>query len=237
MTSYHGGKQRIGKALAEVIYDVATEVADEDDFEIKGYCEPFCGMLGVYQHIPELFEEHRPKLKYKAGDVNKSVILMWKAAKGGWVPPVKQYTKKQFDKLKYDGRSSPVKGFIGHVHTYRSVYLDGYFAQPTKKIKHSSDKVVSIAKEMKTVSFTSGPYTQFSKLRGYVIYCDPPYADTDSRYYEGIAYSERLTFDSNAFWKWCDGMSEHNIVFVSEYGAPRGVDKVWENGKERLYLV
>ena len=32
-------------------------------------CEPFCGMLGVYQHIPSLFdEEGLANLKYLAGD-------------------------------------------------------------------------------------------------------------------------------------------------------------------------
>lgn len=43
MTAYHGGKQRIGKEIATVIADMTQDVT------IKGYCEPFCGMLGVYQ--------------------------------------------------------------------------------------------------------------------------------------------------------------------------------------------
>jgi hypothetical protein len=35
-------------------------------------------MLGVYQHIPELFSGHL-RFKYQAGDINESVIKMWKA--------------------------------------------------------------------------------------------------------------------------------------------------------------
>jgi hypothetical protein len=66
-------------------------------------------MLGVFQHIPELFENHKPKLTYKAGDINKSVILMWKAIQRGWKPPTK-ITKERFDELKYDTRSSAEKG-------------------------------------------------------------------------------------------------------------------------------
>jgi hypothetical protein len=65
MCSYHGGKQRIGKRLSSVIADESLVIEDEYDFKIKGYCEPFCGMLGVYKHIPDLFEDHKPKLKYK----------------------------------------------------------------------------------------------------------------------------------------------------------------------------
>ena len=74
MTCYNGGKQRIGKRLSAIISEESLDIEDEYDFAIKGYCEPFCGMLGVYQHIPELFDNHVPKLKYKAGDINKSVL-------------------------------------------------------------------------------------------------------------------------------------------------------------------
>jgi hypothetical protein len=70
MTAYHGGKQRIGKQLAEVIVDESIE------------------MLGVYRHIPELFEEEGfEDLQYLAGDANESVVLMWRAAQKGWRPP------------------------------------------------------------------------------------------------------------------------------------------------------
>ena len=57
MSSYHGGKQRIGLEIAENIHLVSTIIEEHTDFVIKGYCEPFCGMLGVYRHIPELFSE------------------------------------------------------------------------------------------------------------------------------------------------------------------------------------
>ena len=89
MTAYHGGKQRIGKKLARVIVEESLDIADYEGWDIKGYCEPFCGMLGVYQHIPKLFQDElggvdNPlgyKLKYKAGDMNDSVVKMWNAAK------------------------------------------------------------------------------------------------------------------------------------------------------------
>ena len=70
MCSYHGGKQRIGKRLSSIIADQSLDIEDEYDFKIKGYCEPFCGMLGVYKHIPDLFDDHKPKLKYKLSQYN-----------------------------------------------------------------------------------------------------------------------------------------------------------------------
>ena len=215
MTSYHGGKQRIGKALAEVIYDVATEVADEDDFEIKGYCEPFCGMLGVYQHIPELFEDHRPKLKYKAGDTNASVIKMWKAAQKGWKPPT-TCSEEQYDRLKASKATSALKGFVGHQCSFGGIFFGGFGGRYGKStsIGTSANKVKRIASEVSRVSFTHGSYTQFSKLKGFIIYCDPPYSGTQCR------YGDR--FDTDNFWDWCEKMSENNLVFISEYSRPPG---------------
>ena len=102
MTSYHGGKQRIGKKLANIIVEESVVIAENEGLKIKGYCEPFCGMLGVYQHIPNLYDnelnlrskEGLENLNYVAGDTNNSVVMMWKAAQKGWKPPTKVSEKK-----------------------------------------------------------------------------------------------------------------------------------------------
>ena len=44
MTAYHGGKQRIGKAIAQKIYDTTLDLEEDGKIIFKGYCEPFCGM-------------------------------------------------------------------------------------------------------------------------------------------------------------------------------------------------
>ena len=67
MTYYIGGKKNIGEEISNIIKKVSDILEKEKKIEIKGYCEPFCGMMGVYQHIPLLYENHKPKLKYKAG--------------------------------------------------------------------------------------------------------------------------------------------------------------------------
>jgi DNA adenine methylase len=238
MTSYHGGKKRIGKKLAEAIYNESLLQEDLCDFTIKGYCEPFSGMLGVYQHIPELFGEHSPKLKYKASDINKSVIMMWKEAQHDWKPPNKKISKKKFNQLKYDGKFSADKGFIGHMYTYRGVFFDGYFAHNMSKINHNARNVVTIAEKLKNVDFSSGDYKKFSRIKNHIIYCDPPYQDTQQRFYIGNQYKNRLEFDSELFWDWCRMMSKNNIVFVSEYKAPRDFKLLWKDSKseEKLFV-
>ena len=227
MTAYHGGKQRIGKQLAEVIVDISMEISEDDGFKIKGYCEPFCGMLGVYRHIPELFEEEGlDRLTYKAGDFNASVIAMWKAAQRGWKPPHKA-TREEYEKFKTTPSSSARKGFIGHACSYGGIYLSSYQPANCKSLPHASQSVQRIAEELYDVNFSSGDYTVFSNLRGYIIYCDPPYTNDKNKnnsYYDES--KNLLKFDHKKFWTWCNKMAENNLVFVTEFKAPKGTQVI-----------
>ena len=235
MVSYHGGKQRIGKNLAEIIYEESIDISEDEEWTIKGYCEPFCGMLGVYQHIPELFEDQKLKLKYKAGDQNKSVIKMWKEAQKGWKPPTK-CSKKRFFELKNNGKSTAEKGFIGHLFSFRSIYFGGYADHITKKrLINTSKKVQKISNDLKKVKFSDGSYEQFSKLKNYVIYCDPPYTDTTQKYTD--ENGRLIGFDTDKFLKWCEMMSKNNIVFVSGYFKVLNSELIYTNKKEKLYLL
>ena len=240
MTAYHGGKQRTGLRIAKAIADETGEIVDDTDFVLKGSCEPFCGMLGVYRHIPALFEDEdlvRRGFRYKAGDANRSVVAMWKAVQRGWKPPVKT-SEAEFERLRRDGKHRAKKGFIGHQYSFGGQYFQGFVGKYSKHgspgkraekrpVKNAGavKRVLEVGEDIAEakVMFSGGPYTQFSKLRGYVIYCDPPYAKF-SKYYGDDR--KRIPFDHNAFWDWCRRMSEHNIVFVSEYSAPRDFKNV-----------
>ena len=221
MTSYHGGKQRIGSKIADTISRISTGISTEENFKIKGYCEPFCGMLGVYRYIPSLFQNK--SLKYLAGDTNQDVILMWKRTQKGWKPPT-TCTKVEYNSLKDSKRKSALRGYIGHQYSFGGQYFMGYAPDYGKKIDSSfaSQNVTAIAKELKKVKFTYGDYTQFNNLSGFIIYCDPPYEGTSQRY-------KNLDFDIDEFWNWCREMSQDNIVFVSGYFAPRDFEKVFSS--------
>jgi DNA adenine methylase len=220
MTSYHGGKQRIGKKLAEEIYEEAMNISEMDGFHIEGYCEPFCGMLGVYKYIPELFKDHKPKLKYKAGDTNKSVVLMWKAVQKGWKPPT-NVSEKEYNRLKKNPHDSAKKGFVGHQYGFGGKYFKGYAPRygKNKDASAAAKRVIDIGSCLKKTVFKTGSYTQYSKLKGYIIYCDPPYMSTETYYKKG--------FISDDFYEWCREMSENNIIFLSEYNAPKDFEPIW----------
>jgi site-specific DNA-adenine methylase len=225
--AYHGGKQRIGLEIAENIHLISTILENQGYFKIKGYCEPFCGMLGVYRHIPQLFEDHKPKLKYKAGDANESVIKMWQRAQKGWKPPT-ECTEREYNKLCNSNESSAKKGFICHQFSFGGQFCMGFSKKydKTKDGTQASERVQDIARELKNVKFSSGSYLQFYKLEGYVIYCDPPYQDAACRYTD--KKGQKRNFDNDEFWEWVRLMSTNNIVLVSEYSAPDDFIKLFE---------
>jgi len=219
MTRYHGGKQRIGKIIAKVI----SEKVGEIDREIQGYCEPFCGMLGVYQHIPKYFEERQ--MLYKAGDTNESVIRMWKDVQQGWKPPI-SCSEERYNELKNQEAPSAEKAYIGYQFSFGGQFFMGYNGKYGNATSYKSvpEKVYRIARELQNVEFNVGSYTQFSNLRNHVIYCDPPYTNTK------CIYSEK--FDNNSFWNWAREMNKTNVIFVSEYSAPDDFECVYENKKK-----
>jgi site-specific DNA-adenine methylase len=224
MTSYHGGKKRIGKKLAEVIYEESIDISEDEKWNIKGYCEPFSGMMGVYQRIPELFKDYKPKLKYKAGDTNKSLIMMWESTQKGWKPSSKVTTRKEFMKMKDDGKSSGNKGFIGHFYGFSGQYFQPFKKRGVATLRNTIKKIEKISEQLENVSFSSGSYTQYSKLKNFVIYCDPPY-QVQAHYYDEDR--KHLSFDHDKFWMWCRNMAKNNIVFVSEYKVPKDFEKIY----------
>lgn len=57
------------------------------------------------------------------------------------------------------------------------------------------------------------------EIKGYVIYCDPPYRGTTNYKTEKFPYDD--------FYKWAEEMSENNIVIISEYSMPNGFIEIW----------
>ena len=229
MTSYHGGKQRIGLQIAEYIHYIYSIIPEKNKFSIKGYCEPFVGMGGVYRHIPLLFEDH--KLTYLAGDTNDSVIKMWTRVQNGWIPPT-HTTEKEYDRLK-SSRPSALKGYIGHQYSFGGQFFMGYATKygKTPDSSRASQNVVNIGKELNRVKFTLGSYTQFSKLKNFIIYCDPPYENSSQR------YTDVDGFSSQDFWNWCRKMSKNNIIFVSSYDAPKDFIEVMSSSHKLTGVI
>lgn len=226
--------------IADDIAHIIKYIYESNSDWIKGYCEPFCGMCSVYKRIP--FMLNAP-LSYRAGDINKSLVMMWQAAQHKKYPSASKCTKKRYYELKNTQKpnaSSAERGFIGHLFGFRNIYFQGFGDATQSRIIKSINNVKETAYVLQDVHFSSGEYTQFSNLKNYIIYCDPPYAGGNQNYYREDGHAVPR-FDSDAFWRWCVSMSRHNIMLVSEYSKPRHIKasclRLQKNSKECLYMI
>lgn len=217
---YHGGKSRSGKKISEILKDIIKKES------LVGYCEPFCGACGVMSHMSSLETIDN----FLAGDINPSMICMWKAlCDDNWKPDLSNVTRARFLELKGDGSSSAEKGFIGHVVTYGGQYFK-HFSESLasdSRLYGSKKSVISLSNKMRNVKFQCGNYDQYDDIIGYLIFCDPPYEKT-SYYFDENNRSRK--FDSLSFWEWCRKMSENNVIVVNE------MSDINKNGWNKIVL-
>jgi len=207
---YHGGKTRSGKKISNII----QEIIDNDE-NIEGYCEPFCGACGVIKHLPQ----NNDKLTFLAGDTNGSMIEMWKSLQIGWEPDISNVSKEYYLSLKGNGESSAQKGFIGHCLSFGGLYFKVYMEELVLRIGTAKKNVIRRGECLDNVTFSNGDYTQFSHLKKNIIFCDPPYQKLNKYYDE---YDNRLKFDHDSFWDWCGEMKKNNVIIVNEMS---GIEK------------
>lgn len=67
-------------------------------------------------------------------------------------------------------------------------------------------------------------YSDYEYRDGDIVYCDPPYKNTDS-------YG--ILFDTDAFWEWV--RTRDYPVYVSEYQAPEDFVSIWNKEKRSLF--
>lgn len=78
--------------------------------------------------------------------------------------------------------------------------------------------------DLSKVEFAQMDYADYEHQDGDVVYCDPPYKNTDHRY--------GMRFDSERFWEWV--RTRYYPVYVSEYNAPPGFSIIWHKTKGTL---
>jgi site-specific DNA-adenine methylase len=215
MTSYQGGKGRIGKKIYEKIRMIEKKQYGDEKLP---YFEPFCGMCGVLKYFGE--EDDR---KIYASDYNKDLILLLKAIQKGWKPP-RTCTKKEYDRLKNSKKHSAKRGFIGITASYGSNFFSGsYRLKYTNKrdyLKEGSNGLSKLRPFIKNTEFMDSCSYDDYEPEGFLIYCDPPYRTNNlkSKFFNG--------FDHDTFWETMRKWSKDNIVIISETTAPKDFKKV-----------
>jgi len=219
---YIGGKSKIASKIAKVILDRTTERVE--------YYEPFVGGGSMLPHMA-------PHFSYTfASDLSEDLILMWRALRNGWEPPHPLIVSEdEYAKLR-DAAPSPIRALVGFGGSFGGKWFGGYArgglqanGQPRNHQEESAANVLCIHGQLahRNVSFRRLSYSDIWPARGSVIYCDPPYSETEG-------YKAAGAFDSAEFWRTANRWVENGChVFVSEYSAPEDWECVWTHQHRR----
>lgn len=245
MTTYGGGKAKIGKQIYKAINDI-IEIYRDNGWESNTYFEPFCGMLGVAKYfissepVDERSESSESEIevpsfkKYILSDANKDIILLWKKLKNQkWTLP-KTCTKERYEELKYSKKHSAERGFYGVSCAYSGIFFAGYRPKSIRQnfFKKSRENIEKTGKLLRNnsrrIKLLCSSYIKY-KPKGMVIYCDPPYKNNK------FNIKHFNDFDSDLFWDTMRKWSKNNLVIVSEYKAPKDFKCVWKKSIKSVF--
>lgn len=212
---YMGSKARLAKDIAPVINKCIT------DNNIETYIEPFVGGSNMIEHI---------QCKNKFGyDNNEYLIEFMKELQNGWNPLNDiNMTKQFYDDIKNNKEKYPkhIVALAGLCATYNAKWFGGYAGVVKTKIgtkrNYYDEAVRNVLKQIKRledVIYKTIDYRTLADLRGFMIYCDPPYESTTK-------YKDE--FNHNEYWEWVRKLSNDNYILVSEYNAPNDFIPMWE---------
>ena len=215
---YSGGKSLLAKQIGAEIMAAAGGCSV--------YLEPFVGGASVLEVVAPSFEQAL------ASDMSEDLILMWQALQLGWNPPL-TFDGADYQDLK-NSEPSPLRGLVGFGVSFGGLWFSSYAknsydnrgkGRVNDYYKQARECVLRQAARFATVTFSRRDYRTWHPGKGWLVYCDPPYADT-------AGYDAVGPFDSNEFWTVAEKWSRAGaVVLVSEYMAPIAWQSVWE--KER----
>ena len=210
-----GGKSRLGRVIYKQLLVLESKIGGGP----RPYLEPFVGMCGVMRHVAA--DGTRACF---ASDINKDLVCMWQKVQTGWTPPL-ACTIERYNQLKTSKRASAERGFIGIVGTFGAVFFAGGCRLGSTKRDYLAEGRRSLLKmkdTIQTVDFMPAASYDTFDPQGFLIYCDPPYANCRvSKLFD--------SFDSAKFWETMREWSKNNIVVVSESSAPPDFKILWEH--------
>ncbi len=210
---YMGSKARISKDILPILLKKKQCK--------QYYIEPFAGGMNLIDKVSGL--------KRIANDINPYLIEMFKyIVYKKWIPK-EYYTKEEYFHIKnnINKYKKHIVGWVGFNCSYSGKFFGG-FAGITKTKKgirnYQKEAINNVFKQkdkLKGVLFTNTEYFDIKIPKNSIIYCDPPYKNTTN--YKGIK-----EFNHDLFFNWCrDLKNNNNLVFISEYNAPKDFKEIW----------
>jgi site-specific DNA-adenine methylase len=230
---YYGGKGKCGKEISEILKHIMKK------YNIHNYAEPFCGALGVAKHMNiskgNVDEVNIPGIKCYCNDLDTSLILLWKAVqKKEFKNP--HMTKRKWLSLKNSNEISPEKAFAGYGCSYSGIYFSSYFIHNYSSPSNIYENLYKY--DLSNIKFSNMDYKKMTKLfekGGFLIYCDPPYKNTDCLPY---SRSKEANFNHNEFlnlikqWK-----KMGNIIIISEFSNIPGARCIWKKERKNTICI
>ena len=209
---YMGSKNRYSKYIVPIIQNYINE-------NTKGYIEPFVGGANIIDKID---------CKLKIGcDINEYLIaLLDYVSKGGELHDT--ITEDEYNTVKNnkDSYDKWYVGLVGFTATFGNKFFGGCARNKTKTTADYSTTAINNLKKqapnLKNIHFRNMSFKSIpkEKIKGYVIYCDPPYKGTTKYKTDPFPYEE--------YYDWCREMSKDNIVLCSEYWMFEDFECIWE---------
>ena len=207
---YFGGKAGVGERIAQVCMSRLTAGAC--------FVDMFCGALNVVRHIPtgvSLAAGGLVPVERIAIDACGPLIVMWRAALSGWVPPT-SVSREEYDRIKRtQDPHDPMTAFVLFGCSFDGKWCGGYAKdRPEQRYAEcASNGVVRKARDCDGVQLEHNTFQNKHPgcwPVGTVLYCDPPYEGT-------TGYRAVSPFNSEAFWHWAEEHARRGVhVFVSE---------------------
>ena len=194
---YFGGKAKIAKYIVPYLEGVRKEN--------QIFVEPFVGGANIVSQMSG---------KRKAYDFNEYLIEMYKGVQNGYELP-DSLTEEEYKYIReHKDEDKVLTGFVGFGCSFAGKWFGGY-ARNKQKHNYCKASKNSLMKKMSTMADVEFDWRDYKSLflKGCLIYCDPPYANTTK--YTGVP-----DFDSEEFWNIMRAWSKDNDVYISEYEAP-----------------
>ncbi len=215
--SYVGGKHYSRKEICPLIRRECAALG------VREVWEPFCGGLHITAELG------RSWISVHASDYSAPAVALYKAMRYGFTPSPIRLTREQWGELKQAhrrGEIHPMISFAGFCCSMNGIYCGAYV--PDENVVRG--KFRALQRRVRASRFTSLAHSSYEDTTPpphSVVYCDPPYADTDTSAYRSLPLGQRR-FDSTAFWAWArERAAEGSTVLVSEYTAPEDVPCIW----------
>lgn len=197
---YLGGKHQIAGWIAEQVL-ARTNCRER-------YVEPFVGSGAVWVRLAPQF------LEAAGSDVFPDLVDYLNAIRDGWEAP-RRVTEEMYCALRSAREGSPLRTHVGFNCAWSGLWFRGYGGWGGRDAEGKRVAARDGRRLRRCPPVQRLDYRDLDVRAGCVVYCDPPYADTEPYVWCGA-------FDSYEFWGRAIGWVRGGAtVFVSEESAPQ----------------